>query len=73
MRKFGAGSLLRPSDVAIYRPPHRGGPRGPLALLYICDMGNERIAIYSTNGDALGRCVYFLLAVTAPTGRYTCY
>ena len=52
--RFGSGNLLRPSDVAIYRPPHRGGPRGPLALLYICDMGNERIAIYSTNGDSLG-------------------
>ena len=52
--RFGSGQLLRPSDVAIYRPPHRGGPRGPVSLLYICDMGNERIAIYSTNGDALG-------------------
>lgn len=37
----------------MYRPPHRGGPRGPLALLYVVDCGNHRLAIFSTNGDYL--------------------
>ena len=37
----------------MYRPPNRGGPRGPLALLYVCDCGHNRIAVYSTNGDYL--------------------
>ena len=43
--------LSKPSDLAVYRPQPKPGQRGPIALLYIVDMGNHRIAIFTTDGE----------------------